>query len=81
MSYHTTTNCYLFLAKNVDILQGRLNGDPLVFHEVIDMGGEPISTNEYFGVGKVTEFRACTWVGNCIRNNDFGCLQGFGNVS
>ena len=58
-----------------------MNGDPFVFHEVIDNGGEPISTNEYFGVGKVTEFRSCSWVGSCIRNNDFGCLQGFGNVS
>jgi len=64
---------------DLEAIQGRINGDPLVFHEVIDMGGEPISTNEYFGVGKVTEFRACNWVGSCIRNNDFGCLEGFGN--
>ena len=32
-------------------------GRPLFFHEVIDMGGEAISSTEYFGVGKVTEFR------------------------
>ena len=32
-------------------------GRPLFFHEVIDMGGEAISANEYTGVGKVTEFR------------------------
>ena len=50
-------------------------------HEVIDNGGEPISTSEYYGVGKVTEFRTSSWVGSCIQNNDFGCLEGFGNVS
>merc|ERR1719422_1126902 len=64
---------------DLEAIQARINGDPLVFHEVIDNGGEPISTSEYFGVGKVTEFRSCSWVGSCIRNNDFGCLQGFGN--
>ena len=26
--------------------------------QVIDMGGEAISSNEYLGVGKVTEFRS-----------------------
>ncbi len=26
-------------------------------HEVIDQGGEPIKVQEYFGVGRVTEFR------------------------
>ena len=30
-------------------------GRPLFFHEVIDMGGEPIGVQEYFGVGKVTK--------------------------
>ena len=60
-------------------IQGRLNGDPFVFHEVIDNGGEPISTSEYFDLGKVTEFRSCSWVGSCIRNNDFECLANFGN--
>ena len=52
-----------------------------MFHEVIDNGNEPISTSEYYGVGKVTEFRSCTWAGSCIQNNDFNCLKDFGNVS
>ena len=60
--------------------QGRFQGDPFVVHEVIDNGGEPISTSEYYGVGKVTEFRTSSWVGSCIRDNNFGCLEGFGNV-
>merc|ERR1711963_224591 len=64
---------------DLEAIQARINGDPFFFHEVIDNGGEPITTSEYYGVGKVTEFRSCSWVGSCIRNNDFGCLQGFGN--
>lgn len=40
------------------------------------MGGEAISANEYFGVGKVTEFRYGTKLKDCINNGDFNCLQG-----
>ena len=29
---------------------------PFVFHEVIDMGGEPIKMSEYFDTGRVTNF-------------------------
>merc|ERR1711971_125657 len=42
-------------------------GRPLFFHEVIDMGGEAISSNEYLGVGKVTEFRYGLKMAQCIR--------------
>merc|ERR1712002_908683 len=51
-------------------------GRPLFFHEVIDMGGEAISANEYLGVGKVTEFRYGLKMAQCIRSNDFNCLAG-----
>lgn len=51
-------------------------GRPFFFHEVIDMGGEAISVNEYFGVGKVTEFRYGIKMGQCIRGGDFNCLGG-----
>lgn len=51
-------------------------GRPLFFHEVIDMGGEAISANEYQGVGKVTEFRYGLKMAQCIRSNDFNCLGG-----
>ncbi|XP_064105510.1 alpha-amylase-like [Macrobrachium nipponense] len=30
---------------------------PFFYHEVIDQGGEPITVQEYFGVGRTTEFR------------------------
>ena len=52
----------------------------MVIHEVIDNGGEPITTSEYYSLGKVTEFRTSSWVGSCIRKNDFDCLKNFGNV-
>ena len=46
----------------VQLVQSRVRdlpggGRPLFFHEVIDMGGEAIKSSEYFGVGKVMEFR------------------------
>ena len=33
------------------------NKRPFVFHEVIDLGGEPIKGSEYTGLGRVTEFK------------------------
>ena len=51
---------------------------PFVYHEVINLGGEPITTDQYFSVGKVTEFRACDWLA-CIRSdNTYKCLKNFG---
>ena len=49
-------------------------------HEVIDHGGEAISGSEYYNVGKITEFRSGDWLA-CVKNGDFNCLNGFGNVS
>ena len=51
-------------------------GRPLFFHEVIDMGGEAIKAQEYFGVGKTIEFRYGIKLAECIRSNDFNCLGG-----
>ena len=51
-------------------------GRPFFVHEVIDMGGEAIKSNEYFGVGKVTEFRYGRKLADCIRGGDFNCLGG-----
>jgi len=44
------------------------------FHEVIDQGGEPITVDEYFGVGRTTEFRFCKKIAWGI--NDFSGLGG-----
>jgi len=66
---------------DLDAIQGMTSdvnggGRPLFFHEVIDMGGEAISANEYFGVGKVTEFRYGIKMAECLRSYNFDCLRG-----
>ena len=45
-------------------------------HEVIDQGGEPIKVQEYFGVGRVTEFRYGIKVGESVRNKNYAALGG-----
>ncbi|XP_070602534.1 pancreatic alpha-amylase-like [Erythrolamprus reginae] len=40
---------------------------PFIFQEVIDLGGEPISSSEYFGNGRVTEFKYGAKLGTVIR--------------
>merc|ERR1712168_784346 len=66
---------------DLEAIQGKVKdlpsgGRPLFFHEVIDMGGEAIKAQEYFGVGKVMEFRYGIKLVECIRNGDFNCLGG-----
>lgn len=40
---------------------------PFIFQEVIDLGGEPITSNQYYGIGRVTEFKYGANLGNVIR--------------
>ncbi|XP_056379398.1 pancreatic alpha-amylase-like [Hyla sarda] len=40
---------------------------PFIFQEVIDLGGEAISSSQYFGVGRVTEFKYGAKLGSVIR--------------
>ena len=44
-------------------------------HEVIADG--PLQTDQYYSVGKVTEFNGCYFV-QCIRGGDLNCLYNFG---
>ena len=53
---------------------------PFIYHEVIDMGSEPITMEEYTSLGKVTEFNVGTWI-SCIKNNGFECYNGYPGVS
>jgi len=66
---------------DLEAMQGKVKdlpegGRPLFFHEVIDMGGEAIKAQDYFGVGKTIEFRYGIKLAQCIRSNDFNCLGG-----
>ncbi|PIO33421.1 hypothetical protein AB205_0138020, partial [Aquarana catesbeiana] len=40
---------------------------PFIFQEVIDLGGEAISASQYFGIGRVTEFKYGAKLGTVIR--------------
>ncbi|XP_048219733.1 alpha-amylase 2B-like [Perognathus longimembris pacificus] len=40
---------------------------PFVYQEVIDLGGEAVSSSEYFGNGRVTEFKYGAKLGTVIR--------------
>ena len=53
---------------------------PLIYHEVIDHGTEPITMDEYTYIGKVTEFNVGSWI-SCIKNNGFECYNGYPGVS
>ncbi|GAB1288038.1 Alpha-amylase 1 [Apodemus speciosus] len=43
---------------------------PFIFQEVIDLGGEAVSSSEYFGNGRVTEFKYGAKLGNVMRKLD-----------
>uniref|UniRef100_A0A8I3NAW7 Alpha-amylase n=1 Tax=Canis lupus familiaris TaxID=9615 RepID=A0A8I3NAW7_CANLF len=40
---------------------------PFIYQEVIDLGGEPIKSQEYFGNGRVTEFKYGAKLGTVLR--------------
>lgn len=42
---------------------------PFIFNEVIDLGGEPISGDEYFHLGRVTEFKYCNHMYGAFRKH------------
>jgi alpha-amylase len=58
----------------------KVNGSPLVFQEVIDQGGEPITSSEYQSTGLVTEFKYTTQLGNTFKNGSLSALSTFGEA-
>lgn len=46
------------------------NSRPFIAQEVIDLGGEGISRDEYLHLGTVTEFRFSAEIGRVFRGND-----------
>lgn len=56
----------------------KVNGNPLVFQEVIDLGGEMIASSEYTSSGLVTEFKYSSELGNVFRNGQLSWLSNFG---
>lgn len=51
---------------------------PFVYQEVIDLGGEPITSREYLASGAVTEFRYAAELARVFRHGELGWLERFG---
>jgi len=47
------------------------NSRPFIVQEVIDLGGEAITRDEYLHLGVVTEFRFSAEIGRVFRGHDF----------
>jgi len=57
--------------QNLNTAHGFPSGSrALIFQEVIDLGGEAISGDEYFGLGRVTEFKYGNHLGRLFRGRD-----------
>jgi alpha-amylase len=65
-------------SSDIASIVGGLNGSPLIFQEVIDQGGEPITAGEYTGNGLVTEFKYSVAIGNTFTNGQLAWLSNFG---
>ena len=65
---------------DVNAIVSRLNGDPYIFQEVIDQGGEPITAGDYFQNGDVTEFKYSIEIGNTFYNGQLSWLSQFGEA-
>ena len=64
-------------------LQGilaKVNGTPLVFQEVIDLGGEAITSSEYQSTGLVTEFKYSEQLGKTFHTGKLAWLNNFGEA-
>lgn len=65
-------------ADDIASLMSKVVGNPVVFQEVIDQGGEAVSASEYLATGLVTEFKYSTELGNTFRNGKLAWLSNFG---
>jgi len=53
---------------------------PFIVQEVIDLGGEAVSADEYFHIGRVTEFRWGVELGETLRKRNGRKLSSFGEL-
>lgn len=65
-------------AGDVTAIVQKLEKPVFVFQEVIDQGGEPISSFEYTQAGAVTEFKAGLALAAVFRRGDLSVLESFG---
>jgi len=67
-------------AQDIEAVLSLVPGEPFVFQEVIDLGGEPISAMEYTGNGQVTDFRYGMELSRVFRDGELGWLESFGGL-
>jgi alpha-amylase len=65
-------------AEDLQAIISRLEGDPYIYQEVIDQGGEPIKAADYFATGDVTEFNYSVFLGQTFHS---GRLTDLANIS
>ena len=70
-SKHMSTN-------DIQAITSSLKGEPYIYQEVIDQGGEPITANEYFQNGDVTEFKYSVKLSDTFFNGKLAWLENFG---
>ncbi len=63
--------------KEVTEILQRVEGDPFIFQEVIDRGGEPIDAKDYVGNGMVTEFKFPPVIVEAFENGNPDALTDF----
>ncbi|WP_372770714.1 alpha-amylase family protein [Pseudoalteromonas sp.] len=67
-------------SQDIASILSRVDGQPLVFQEVIDQGAEAVSANEYFNNGLVTEFKYTTKLGETFKGGKLAWLKSFGEA-
>jgi alpha-amylase len=66
-------------ANDIHGIISQVNGNPLIFQEVIESAGEPVQGPEYFQNGLVTEFDYGLKVAEFFRNGRIASLRSFGD--
>lgn len=68
--------------SSVDVqgIVSKLDKAVYIFQEVIDQGGEPISSSEYLNSGSVTEFRVGLALASLFRRGDLSVLGSMGSA-
>ncbi|TAA47508.1 starch-binding protein [Corallincola spongiicola] len=64
---------------DVEAIQAKLSAPAYIFQEVIDLGGEKISRDEYTGFADVTEFQYSAKIGDTFKNGQLSWLANFGS--
>lgn len=65
---------------DINAITSQVSGNPYIFQEVIDLGGEAVSAYEYLNGGDVTEFKYSAELGNQFKNGQLSYLSSFGEA-